>query len=74
MNWQPLSGWSPLAVFSQRFEAGFLAERLHDAGIEAEVFGDDSTGLGQQQSAGVAVYVHDADLERARRLVAEEGA
>ena len=72
MMWRPRSGWSALAVLSQRHEAEFLAARLRDAGIPAEIFGDDRTGLGQQLSVGVAVYVSDDDQEEARELLAEE--
>jgi hypothetical protein len=73
VNWRPRAGWSVLAVQDQRHEAEFLAERLRDAGIPAEIFGDDRTclGLGLQLSAGVAVYVNDHDLPEARVLLAE---
>ncbi|MDP2361121.1 MAG: hypothetical protein Q8O14_10250 [bacterium] len=75
MNWTPRHGWCVLRVVLHRHEGEFLAAQLRDAGIPAELFGDDcgGLGLGLPMSMGLALYVNETDLAAARELLDPSG-
>lgn len=71
MNWKGMDGHRAVKVFYFRQEAEFAAQRLRDAGIPCEVFGDDGGGSLPllQTTQGIAVYVHADQFDAALALL-----
>ena len=71
-----MSSLVKLVNLGSAFEADMLTERLHAAGIDAVVRGNDIVGIfgpGFQgvTARGVDVLVPDGELERAREVLAD---
>lgn len=70
-----MTKWVKIANFAASWEAELFAERLRSAGLHAPTRGNDIVGIvgpGFQGSTsrGVDVLVLDAELARARRVLA----